>query len=182
MTTVITYGTFDLFHVGHVRLLKRLKELGDRLVVGCSTDEFNAIKGKKAVLDYAQRVEVLQSCRYVDAVFPENHWDQKRNDILRERADLFAMGDDWLGKFDHLGDVCRVVYLKRTENISTTDIRHFVKAFRQDELRIARTAAQHLVDLLGHMEARETTPAAPSAATRASAAPVPAPGSAIATA
>lgn len=158
MTTVITYGTFDLFHVGHVRLLKRLRGLGDRLVVGCSTDEFNAIKGKKAVLDYAQRVEVLESCRYVDSVFPEHHWDQKRADILREQATLFAMGDDWLGKFDHLSDVCRVVYLTRTENISTTEIRHFVDAYRQDELRIAQTTAQHLVDLLGRLVGREVTP------------------------
>jgi glycerol-3-phosphate cytidylyltransferase len=152
MTTVITYGTFDLFHVGHVRLLKRLKELGDRLVVGCSTDEFNAIKGKKAVLNYAQRIEVLQSCRYVDSVFPENHWDQKRADILREKADIFSMGDDWLGKFDHLGDVCRVVYLTRTENISTTDIRHFVKISRQDDVRRAMAAAQHLVEMIAKME------------------------------
>lgn len=152
MTTVITYGTFDLFHVGHVRLLKRLRELGDRLVVGCSTDEFNAVKGKQAVLNHAQRVEVLQSCRYVDAVFPEHHWDQKRADILRERADIFSMGDDWLGKFDHLGDVCRVVYLTRTEHISTTDIRHFVQVARQDEVRRAKAAAQHLVDMIGKME------------------------------
>jgi glycerol-3-phosphate cytidylyltransferase len=155
MTTVITYGTFDLFHVGHVRLLKRLRELGDRLVVGCSTDEFNVIKGKKAVLSYTQRVEVLQSCRHVDAVFPEDHWDQKRPDILREKADIFAMGDDWLGKFDHLEDVCRVVYLTRTENISTTDIRHFVKVSRQDEVRRAKAAAQHLVDMIGKMESAD---------------------------
>lgn len=156
MTTVITYGTFDLFHVGHVRLLKRLKELGDRLVVGCSTDEFNAIKGKKAILSYEQRIEVLQSCRYVDAVFPENHWDQKRDDIVREKADIFSMGDDWLGKFDHLGDLCKVVYLTRTSNISTTDIRHIVKAFRQDEVRRAKAAAQHLVDLIEQMEYPDT--------------------------
>jgi glycerol-3-phosphate cytidylyltransferase len=162
MTTVITYGTFDLFHVGHVRLLKRLKELGDRLVVGCSTDEFNAIKGKKAILSYDQRVEVLQACRHVDAVFPENHWDQKRADIVRENADIFSMGDDWLGKFDHLEDVCRVVYLTRTENISTTDIRHFVKASRQDEVRRAKAAAQHLVDMIGKMESADDASSAQS--------------------
>ena len=106
MKTVITYGTFDLFHVGHVRLLKRLADLGDRLIVGCSTDDFNAMKGKKTAMPYEQRVELLRACRYVDDVFPEQKWEQKRDDIERTGANIFAMGDDWAGRFDDLIDIC----------------------------------------------------------------------------
>lgn len=152
MKTVITYGTFDMFHVGHVRLLKRLRGLGDRLIVGCSTDEFNAIKGKKSLMSYDQRMEVLQSCRYVDDVFPESDWDQKRADLQRFSADVFAMGDDWVGKFDFLSDLCQVVYLPRTENISSTEIRQMVRALLEDELRHVRSAAAHVVDLLDAMK------------------------------
>lgn len=123
MKTVITYGTFDLFHLGHVRLLKRLSSLGDRLIVGCSTDEFNTLKGKKSVMTYEQRVEVLSSCRYVDKVIAEKDWEQKRSDIIQENVDIFGIGDDWAGKFDDLKDICEVVYLPRTENISTTMLR-----------------------------------------------------------
>jgi glycerol-3-phosphate cytidylyltransferase len=126
MKTVISYGTFDLFHLGHVRLLRRLSALGDRLVIGCSTDEFNATKGKKSVMSYAQRVEILESCRYVDSVFPENTWDQKPDDIRREQADIFGMGADWEGKFDTLGSLVKVVYLPRTEGVSTTSLRELV--------------------------------------------------------
>lgn len=126
MKTVISYGTFDLFHLGHVRLLRRLSALGDRLVIGCSTDEFNALKGKKSVMSYPQRVEILESCRYVDDVFPENHWEQKRADILRENADVFGMGADWEGKFDDLADVVSIVYLPRTVGVSTTSLRELV--------------------------------------------------------
>jgi glycerol-3-phosphate cytidylyltransferase len=123
MTTIITYGTFDLFHYGHLRLLERLSRLGDRLVVGVSTDDFNAVKGKRSVIPYEQRAAIVLGCRYVYRVIPEQHWDQKRNDIVDERADIFAMGDDWAGKFDHLGDICRVLYLPRTQDISSTAIR-----------------------------------------------------------
>jgi glycerol-3-phosphate cytidylyltransferase len=123
MTTVITYGTFDLFHLGHVRLLRRLSELGERLIVGVSTDEFNALKGKRSVMSFEQRVEILLSCRYVDKVIPEQTWEQKRPDILREGADILGMGDDWVGKFDEFLDVARVVYLPRTDGISTTLLR-----------------------------------------------------------
>jgi len=148
MKTVITYGTFDLFHVGHVRLLRRLRELGDRLVVGCSTDEFNKLKGKKSIMPYDQRVEILQACRYVDHVFPENNWDQKREDILREKADIFAMGDDWLGKFDDLGDIVEVVYLPRTKDISTTEVRQLVRALHEEKINEIRSALQHLDNLI----------------------------------
>ena len=148
MKTVITYGTFDLFHVGHVRLLRRLRELGDRLVVGCSTDEFNKLKGKESIMPYDQRVEILKACRYVDHVFPENSWDQKREDIRREKADIFAMGDDWLGKFDDLGDIVEVVYLPRTKDISTTEVRQLVRALHEEKINEIRSALQHLDNLI----------------------------------
>jgi len=121
--TVLTYGTFDLFHIGHVRLLRRLSEMGDRLIVACSTDEFNAIKGKTCVMPYAERAEVLRACNYVSEVIAENDWAQKRADIQEHDVDIFAMGDDWAGKFDDLADLCEVVYLPRTENVSTTDLK-----------------------------------------------------------
>ena len=123
MKTVLTYGTFDLFHVGHVRLLKRLSEMGDKLVVGISSDKFNELKGKSSFSSYEERAEIVNSCQYVDEVFPEHDWEQKEKDILKVNADIFAMGDDWKGKFDHLSSFCEVIYLNRTESISTTDIK-----------------------------------------------------------
>lgn len=120
---VITYGTFDLFHYGHVRLLQRLSTLGSELIVGCSTDEFNALKGKRSVMTFQQRREILESCRYVDRVIPEENWAQKRTDIVNYNVSIFAMGDDWTGEFDDLGDLAQVVYLPRTEDVSTTELR-----------------------------------------------------------
>lgn len=148
MKTVITYGTFDVFHVGHVRLLERLRGLGDRLIVGCSTDEFNAKKGKKAIIPYEHRVEILQSCRHVDETFPENDWNQKRADIVKFKADIFAMGDDWIGKFDDLSDLCKVIYLPRTEDISSTEIRQIVRMLHADEIHHIHSAASHVVSLI----------------------------------
>lgn len=123
MKRILTYGTYDLLHWGHIRLLKRAKALGDYLIVALSTDEFNAIKGKKAYHDFEERKMMLEAIRYVDLVIPENSWDQKRSDILQYQADIFVMGDDWEGKFDDLKDLCEVVYLPRTEGISTTKIK-----------------------------------------------------------
>jgi len=123
MKTVITYGTFDILHVGHVNLLRRARALGDRLVVGLSTDEFNRGKHKSSLLNYENRKAVLESIRYVDEVFPERDWDQKPGDIMRYGADVFVMGADWAGKFDALSLYCEVVYLERTAEISTTDIK-----------------------------------------------------------
>lgn len=123
MRRVITYGTFDLLHYGHINLLKRARELGDYLIVGLSTDEFNAGKGKKAYFPYEQRKELLESLRYVDLVIPEEAWEQKRNDVLLYQVDTFVMGSDWEGKFDDLKDVCDVVYLSRTPEISTSKIK-----------------------------------------------------------
>lgn len=123
MKRVLTYGTFDLFHHGHVRLLERLSRLGDRLIVGCSTDDFNAVKGKRTVIPYEDRRAVLLSCRYVDEVIPEYDWAQKAADIRRLRIDTFGMGDDWRGHFDDLSALCRVIYLPRTEGVSSTGIK-----------------------------------------------------------
>ncbi|QFU25358.1 adenylyltransferase/cytidyltransferase family protein [Shewanella eurypsychrophilus] len=124
MKTIITYGTFDLFHYGHVRLLHRLKMLGDRLIVGVSTDEFNALKGKAAFFNYQQRAEIVAACRHVDLVVPETHWQQKPQDIQRLNVDIFGMGNDWQGKFDSLANLCEVIYLDRTGHISTTEIKN----------------------------------------------------------
>lgn len=123
MTRVITYGTFDLLHKGHVRLLKRAKALGDHLTVCVSTDEFNAIKGKKAYTSFEDRKYILEAIKYVDEVIPERDWDQKINDVKEHNIDIFVMGDDWKGQFDFLSDYCKVVYLPRTEGISTTKIK-----------------------------------------------------------
>jgi len=120
---VLTYGTFDLFHVGHQRLLQRLSLLAEEVIVGCSTCEFNELKGKAAALPYEQRAEMLSACRYVTQVIPECEWGQKRKDVAEYDADLFVMGDDWLGEFDDLSDLCQVLYLPRTEGISTTKLK-----------------------------------------------------------
>jgi len=123
---VLTYGTFDLFHAGHVELLARARQLGSRLVVGLSTDEFNAEKGKKSVFAYEDRKKILVSCRYVDDVFPEINWDQKISDAIRLHAHVFVMGDDWSGKFDFMKNVTGVVYLPRTPEISSSGIKQFL--------------------------------------------------------
>lgn len=123
MKRVLTYGTFDLMHYGHVRILKRAKEQGDYLVVAVSTDEFNKLKDKKAYHSYETRKKMLEAIRYVDLVIPENDWDQKVNDIEEYKIDTFVMGDDWKGKFDDLDSKCEVVYLERTPGISTTKIK-----------------------------------------------------------
>ena len=122
--TVLTYGTYDFLHIGHINLLRRARELGDRLVVGLSTDEFNRTKGKRSASNYEDRHAILCSIRYVDLVIPEEHWDQKRSDIEQHDVDVFVMGDDWVGEFDDLQDLCEVVYLPRTERISTTYIKN----------------------------------------------------------
>ena len=120
MKKVITYGTFDLLHRGHINLLKRAREMGDFLVVGLSSDEFNAVKNKKSFYSYEERQLVLEAVRYVDLVIPENNWEQKERDIRQHGIDVFVMGDDWQGKFDHLKNLCEVIYLPRTEGVSTT--------------------------------------------------------------
>ncbi|MBP1924256.1 glycerol-3-phosphate cytidylyltransferase [Sedimentibacter acidaminivorans] len=125
MKRIITYGTFDLLHYGHINLLKRAKELGDYLVVVLSTDKFNwNQKQKKCYFSYEKRKHLLEAIRYVDLVIPEESWEQKVNDIQRYYIDVFVMGDDWEGKFDFLSEYCEVKYLPRTPEISTTQIKN----------------------------------------------------------
>lgn len=124
MKRILTYGTFDLMHYGHIRLLKRAKEQGDYLIVGVSSDEFNILKGKKAYHNFDTRKKMLEAIRYVDLVIAEDHWDQKLNDIIKYDVDVFVMGDDWKGKFDELSSSCEVVYLDRTKGISTSKIKN----------------------------------------------------------
>lgn len=125
MKKVITYGTFDLLHYGHINLLKRAKSLGDYLIVGLSTDEFNMNeKNKDCYFDYDKRKSLLDALRYVDLVIPEKNWEQKLSDIQSLNVDVFVIGDDWKGKFDYLKDSgVEVVYLPRTEEISTSKIK-----------------------------------------------------------
>ena len=124
MRKVITYGTFDLLHAGHINLLRRAKELGDYLIVVVSTDEFNwNEKRKKCYFSYEERKKLVEAVRYVDLVIPEENWDQKISDVKEYHVDTFVMGDDWKGKFDFLKDYCEVVYLPRTYGISTTKIK-----------------------------------------------------------
>lgn len=124
MKRVITYGTFDLLHYGHINLLRRAKELGDYLIVALSTDEFNEIKGKKSYFSYEERKQMLEAIRYVDLIIPENNWEQKVQDMHEYDVDVFVMGDDWLNKFDFLKEEgVEVVYLTRTPDISTTQIK-----------------------------------------------------------
>ena len=123
MKTVITYGTFDLFHMGHLNIIKRAAKLGDYLIVAVSSDAFNASKGKKAYYSEQDRVAILESIRYVDKVILETSWDQKREDIEKYNVDTFVMGNDWQGKFDDLRSYCEVVYLPRTQGISTSKIK-----------------------------------------------------------
>ncbi len=124
MKKVITYGTFDLLHAGHINILRRARELGDYLIVVLSTDEFNAVKNKKAYYSYEDRKLILEAIRYVDEVIPEYNWEQKTDDVVNNQVDVFVMGDDWAGKFDFLKDYCEVVYLPRTEGISTPKIKN----------------------------------------------------------
>ncbi|AJH62858.1 Glycerol-3-phosphate cytidylyltransferase [Bacillus cereus 95/8201] len=123
MKKVITYGTFDLLHWGHINLLKRAKSLGDHLTVAVSSDEFNAMKNKKAYHSFEHRKMIIEAIRYVDEVIPECSWDQKKKDVVNKDIDVFVMGDDWNGEFDYLKDYCKVVYLPRTVGISTTKIK-----------------------------------------------------------
>ena len=127
MKKVITYGTFDLLHTGHINILKRAKALGDYLIVAVSTDEFNMLKHKEAYHSFEERKQILEAIKYVDEVIGENDWDQKVDDVKKYNIDTFVMGNDWEGEFDFLKDYCDVVYLPRTSGISTTKIKDELK-------------------------------------------------------
>lgn len=125
MKRVITYGTFDLIHYGHINLLKRAREYGDYLIVALSTDDFNSnMKGKKTYFSYDERKKLLESIRYVDLVIPEENWEQKISDVKEYKVDTFVIGNDWEGKFDFLNEYCNVAYLSRTPEISTSKIKN----------------------------------------------------------
>ncbi len=123
MKRVITYGTFDLFHIGHLNILRRARALGDYLVVAVSTDEFNSGKHKQCIYPYEHRAAIVEAIRYVDKVIPEKTWEQKVDDVKQHDIDIFVIGEDWKGEFDFLSPYCEVVYLPRTENISTTGVK-----------------------------------------------------------
>lgn len=150
--TVITYGTFDLFHVGHVRLLKRAKALGDRLIVGVSSDSFNAKKGKRTIIPYEQRAEIVQSIRYVDLVIPEESWEQKVQDIQKYNVNILVMGNDWEGKFDHLKEYCEVIYLQRTQDVSSSQLKNSLKSLLQISPAKLREAIDVLEQILSDLE------------------------------
>jgi len=145
---IITYGTFDLFHIGHLRLLKRLKKMGDVLYVGISTDKFNQKKNKKTIIPYKQRAKIVASIKYVDGVFPEKKWNQKKKDIKKYKADILVMGDDWKKKFDYLKPLCEVKYIKRTKNISSTNIKNKLK----DISTISKEDIYNLFDVIDRLK------------------------------
>lgn len=123
MKKIITYGTFDLLHWGHINLLKRAKSIGDYLIVAVSTDQFNLLKHKQSYHNFENRKLILESIKYVDEVIAEENWDQKLDDIKKYEIDTFVMGDDWKGEFDFLKEHCEVIYLSRTDGISTSQIK-----------------------------------------------------------
>ncbi len=127
--TVITYGTFDLFHIGHLKLLQRLKSLGDKLIVAVSTDEFNQLKGKNTIIPFDQRKEIVENIKCVDMVIPEKNWGQKVEDIKKYDVDIFSIGKDWEGEFDFLEEYCEVIYVDRTVGISSTQLKNTLKVF-----------------------------------------------------
>jgi glycerol-3-phosphate cytidylyltransferase len=150
VTTVLTYGTFDLFHIGHLRLIERLTAMGDRLVVGVSTDEFNAGKGKQSVVSYDDRAAIVGAIKGVDLVVPERSWEQKKSDIEEYDVDILVMGDDWTGKFDDLADLCEVRYLPRTAGVSSTEIKDMLRALDPTHLDQMSHAIGTLTRLLEH--------------------------------
>lgn len=127
-TVAITYGTYDLFHIGHVNLFRRIKARYDILVVAVSTDEFNAGKGKRSAVPFADRIEMVRACRHVDLAIAESGWGQKETDIVRYGADAMVMGSDWTGHFDGLKSLCDVVYLPRTEGVSSSDLKRHIQS------------------------------------------------------
>lgn len=133
MKIVLTYGTFDLMHYGHINLLKRAKGLGDYLIVGVSSDEFNILKGKKSYHNYENRKKIVEAIKYVDLVIKEENWEQKKSDILKHNVDIFTIGDDWKNKFNDFTDLCDVIYLQRTDGISTSKIKQDLSLDKEND-------------------------------------------------
>lgn len=143
-STVITYGTFDMFHIGHLRLLQRIQEYGDNVIVAVSTDSFNSIKGKKCIIPFEQRAEIVKNIKGIDLVIPEDSWEQKISDIQKYNVTTFIIGSDWEGKFDHLEEFCDVIYLPRTDGISTTEIKKILSILNP-EIQKSFNDAFHLL-------------------------------------
>lgn len=152
MKRIITYGTFDLFHIGHMKLLERARALGDELYVGVSTDEFNAIKGKRSFFSYEDRAAIVGSLRVVDHVFPESAWDQKPRDFVEFNADMFVMGSDWDGKFDEFKKNIDIHYLARTEGVSSTDIKKQLQKIDDAALESMRSAIGLALEILNEIK------------------------------
>lgn len=152
MKTVLTYGTFDLLHVGHVNMLEKLKEFGDRLVVGVSTDEFNSEKGKQSVYSYSERARIVGALGCVDLVIPEKNWSQKQKDIKEHQVDIFGIGLDWQGKFDELSNMCEVVYLPRTDSISTTDLKKSLSQLDSDLIKKVKHGLDSVLNIVKALE------------------------------
>lgn len=152
MNVVITYGTYDLFHIGHLNLLERLAGLGNQLIVGVSTDEFNELKGKRTVVDYKDRARIVAGLKCVDMVIPEENWEQKRGDIVKYGVDVFGMGHDWQGKFDELCDLCKVVYLPRTDGISSTQIKELLKVLDKSHVNDLKKALDLIQSIVQKFE------------------------------
>lgn len=150
--TVLTYGTFDLFHIGHLNLLERLSKLGGRLVVGVSTDEFNESKGKRTVIPFEERIRLVRALRCVDEAIPEDSWDQKRRDVKRYGASLFGIGSDWAGKFDDLKDICDVVYLSRTDGISTTSLKRALRLLDESHVKDLKQALDVISAIVARLD------------------------------
>ncbi len=152
MKIVITYGTFDLLHVGHIHLLERLSRLGDRLVVGVSTDEFNEQKGKRSLYSFEERSKIVSALKCVDQVIAESDWQQKATDIEKYNIDIFGIGSDWQGKFDHLKEHCEVVYLSRTPNISTTDLKKSLSRIDSESIQMIKQGLDNVLELVKTIE------------------------------
>ncbi len=150
--TVITYGTFDLFHVGHLKMLQRLEAMGDRLIVAVSTDEFNQLKGKTSVYSFDERSQIVEALSCVDLVIPEQNWKQKEQDIKQHQVDIFGIGEDWKGKFDHLSDFCSVVYLERTPSISTTAVKQALSNLDSDKIQQIKAGLDSVLSIVKAIE------------------------------
>jgi len=152
MNIVITYGTFDLFHIGHLNILESLSHMGEKLIVGVSTDEFNLLKGKNSIHSFEERSRIIAALTCVDEVIPENDWDQKSSDIKKYGVTLFGMGEDWKGKFDDLSASCEVVYLPRTPSISTTDLKKVLSKIDSAAIQQIKTGLDSVLDLVKAIE------------------------------
>lgn len=147
MKKVITYWTFDILHKWHINIFKRAKELWDYLIVWISTDDFNNLKNKKSFYSYEERKFILESIKYVDEVIPENNWNQKKEDIINNWVDTFVMWDDWKWKFDELKNICNVIYLPRTPDISTTELKKNLKNLNVENIENIEKALNWIKEL-----------------------------------